>query len=228
MTGDCIIAAVRIGAMLRQMGGEQSLHIAAVSPQNVASGNPSNAIGYAISVNANGERFTDESLGYVNHGKALMSQPGQTCALIFDTTTKESVDKVQIVIEQFEKLDIPIVQADTIEDLAAQIDVDPAVLRKTVDEFNAASDGDKTSGLAVDKTALAVKVETAPRLGYECCDQGFRLINDRLPEANAPIEGLWHGPRHLEGRACAHGTIIRACMSARLSGRRVPFHERAG
>lgn len=162
MTGDGLLAATRIGGMLRQMGGDQSLHIAAVSPQNVASGNPSNAIGYCISINENGKRYTDESLGYVSHGKALMNQPGQTCALVFDSTTKESVSNVQIVTDQFAKLDIPIIEADTVEELAEQIGVDPEALVKTVDEFNAATDGDKTTGLAVDKTALAVKVETAP------------------------------------------------------------------
>jgi succinate dehydrogenase/fumarate reductase flavoprotein subunit len=161
MTGDGILAASRVGAMLRQMGGEQSLHIAAVSPDNVSSGNPSNAIAYCISINENGERYTDESLGYVSHGKALMGQPGQTCALVFDADTAQ-VSNVQIVTQQFDKLGIPIVQADTIEDLASQIGVDPATLNATVDEFNAASDGDRTTGLAVDKTACAVKVQTPP------------------------------------------------------------------
>ena len=240
ITGDGMLAAARVGAMLRQMGGEQSLHIAAISPQNVASGNPSNAIGYAISINANGERFTDESLGYVSHGKALMSQPGQTCALVFDTTTKESVDKVQIVVEQFEKLDIPIVQADTIEGLAAQIDVDPAALQKTVDEFNAASDGDKTSGLAVDKTALAVKVETAPFYaiyplqpgcimgfgGLYCNADGQVLEADGTPVPNLYVAGEAMGGvfmyDYMAGaslaRAAVYGRIVAKNAAAAIKG----------
>lgn len=232
ITGDGILAAARAGAMLRQMGGEQSLHIAAVSPQNVSSGNPSNAIGYAISINADGERFTDESLGYVSHGKALMGQPGQTCALLFDTTTKDSVDKVQIVIDQFDKLGIPIIQADTIAEVAEQIGVDPDKLQATVDEFNAASDGDKTVGLAVEKTALAVKVETPPFYAIyplqPGCIMGFGGLycdaDGHVLEADGtPVPGLYVAGEAMGGvfmyDYMAGASLARASVYGRLTAK---------
>lgn len=232
ITGDGILAAARVGAMLRQMGGDQSLHIAAVSPQNVSSGNPSNAIGYAISINANGERFTDESLGYVSHGKALMNQPGQTCALLFDTETKDSVDKVQIVIDQFDKLGIPIIEADTIAEVAEQIGVDPDKLQATVDEFNAASDGDKTTGLAVEKTALAVKVQTPPFYAIyplqPGCIMGFGGLycdaDGHVLEADGtPVPGLYVAGEAMGGvfmyDYMAGASLARASVYGRLTAK---------
>lgn len=159
ITGDGILAAERVGAMLRQMGGDASLHIGAVSPENVASGNPSNAIGYCLAINSEGKRYTDESLGYVNHGKALMNQPGQTAAFVYDQNIMQ-LEAVQKDIDRFASFDAQPLEADTLEELATLINVPADALRATVDEFNAAIEGDGTVGLAVNKARQAMKVET--------------------------------------------------------------------
>ena len=161
-TGDGILACERAGAMLRQMGGDASLHVGAVSPDNIASGNPSNALGYCLAVNSEGNRYADESKGYVNHGKALMNQPGQTCALIFDSVIAEQ-EKVQQDIERFASFGSAPIEAETLEQLAELISVPADALINTVSEFNehVTADG-TTEGLAVDKTAMAMKVETGP------------------------------------------------------------------
>lgn len=161
ITGDGILAAERAGAMLRQMGGEASLHIGAVSPENVASGNPSNAIGYCLAINTEGKRYSDESLGYVNHGKALMNQPGQTAAFVFDANIMQ-LEAVQKDIERFASFKSAPLEADSLEELADLIGVPADVLKDTVEEFNAAIEDDHTVGLAMNKTHQAMKVE-APK-----------------------------------------------------------------
>ena len=200
MTGDGILAAERAGAMLRQMGGTQSLHIAGVSPDNFVSGNPTNGVAYCLAINTAGKRYTDESKGYVNNGKALMDQPGQTCALVFDADAKANVENIQITVDQFANLNLPIIETDTIEDLASQIQVDPDVLKQTIDEFNAASDGEKTTGLEVNKTANAIKVQTAPFYAIyplrPGCIMGFGGVYcnadaEVLEADGTPIENLY-------------------------------------
>ena len=101
-------------------------------------------------------------LGYVAIGKAAYAEPGQTHALVFDAAAVESVAVLASDLEKFETFGIPVAQADTLEGLAEQIGVDPAAFAGTVEEFNAATDGEATSGLAIEKTACALKVETAP------------------------------------------------------------------
>lgn len=161
ITGDGILAAERAGAMLRQMGGEASLHIGAVSPDNVASGNPSNAIGYCLAINSEGMRYTDESLGYVNHGKALMGQPGQVAAFVFDENIKQ-LEAVQKDIERFASFDSAPLEAGTLDELAEMINVPADALKATVEEFNAAVQDDCTVGLAVNKANQAMRIE-APK-----------------------------------------------------------------
>lgn len=160
ITGDGLLAAERAGAMLCQMGGDASLHIGAVSPENVGSGNPSNALGYCLSINSQGKRYTDESRGYVSHGKALMNQPDQVAALVFDEETKK-LDKVQQDIERFQSFNSAPLEAQSLEELADLIKVPASALVATVEEFNAAVDGETTHGLAVDKAAMARKVESS-------------------------------------------------------------------
>ena len=83
-TGDGIKMAHKAGAILVNMGGIATLHIAGVSPKNTAAGNPFTATPFCVAINKEGKRFVDESKGYVVVGKATMNQPGQKLALVFD------------------------------------------------------------------------------------------------------------------------------------------------
>ena len=202
ITGDGILAAVRAGAMLKQMGGEASLHIGAVSPDNVASGNPSNAIGYCLAINSEGKRYTDESLGYVNHGKALMNQPGQVAAFVYDENVKQ-LEAVQKDIERFASFNSAPLEANSLEELASMIDVPADALQATVDEFNAAVEDDHTVGLSANKAHQAMKIET-PKFyafyplkpgcimgfgGLSCNAQGQVLEADGTPIPNLYVAG---------------------------------------
>ena len=72
---------------------------------------------------------------------------------------------------------VTMAQADTIEELAARLDIDPQGLAQTVKEYNAAvrtdipynptiKDGRCTEGLAVDKTNWAETIDKPPYLGF--------------------------------------------------------------
>ncbi len=159
MTGDGHLAALRAGGMLVNMGGVDSLHMAAVDPNNPAAGNPFGAAPYTLAINSEGKRFVDESLGYVSIGKGLMAQEGQTAALIFTDTLMNTVPAVATDYQKFLDQGISVAEADSLEELAAQIGADPAGLAATIAEFNASTNGEATSGLAVDKTALATTFE---------------------------------------------------------------------
>jgi replication initiation and membrane attachment protein DnaB len=76
----------------------------------------------------------------------------------------------------YDTTDQPPEKADTIEELAEKMNLDPKALKKTVDDYNAAVndkefdlmklDGKATTGLKVNKTNWAAKIEKAPFYGY--------------------------------------------------------------
>lgn len=160
-TGDGHRMAQEAGAALVNMGGMASLHIAAVNPKNTAAGNPFMAVAYCLGINREGKRYVDESLGYVANGKAAMRQPGQTVALIFDEEAKKQPG-VAGAIRQFQGLGLEVVEAESLEALAAKIGAPPAQLVKTVSEFNAAVQDGKAPTATPPKAGFALKV-AAPK-----------------------------------------------------------------
>ncbi|MGA2315886.1 MAG: FAD-dependent oxidoreductase [Thermodesulfobacteriota bacterium] len=158
-TGDGIKMAHKAGALLVNMGGMTGLHIAAVSPKNTAAGNPFIVLPFCIAVNREGKRYMDESKGYVAHGKAVMKQPGQKVALVFDEEIKKTPAGTATV-KLFQGLGIEVIDAETIEGLASKIGAPPAALKLTVDEFNNAVKDGKALGIKPPKEALANKIIT--------------------------------------------------------------------
>jgi flavocytochrome c len=173
-TGDGLLMAQAAGAGLRGMGGLMSLHIAAVDALETAAGQPAFAVPYAISINNEGNRFIDESLGYVAHGKAVLDQPGQTTNLILDQALRE-VPAVEGVFGTFARLGIAVHQADTIEELAAIIGVPAAQMAGSVAAFNAAIVNDQALGAHPPKKALAKPIETPPFYAFSPLAPGITL-----------------------------------------------------
>ncbi len=162
LTGDGLLAIQRAGGMMYQAGGmDQTVHLAAVAPENPAMCNPYMAIQQTIAINAEGKRYVDESKGYVTNGKAVFNQTNQTCALVFDSEIAK-IDGVASDMAKFETYGATVKQADTLEELAELIGCDAEALVATVNEFNAATDGKKTTGLEFEKTACANKIEVGP------------------------------------------------------------------
>ena len=164
---------------------------------------------FGIITNINGERFLDEGYDfrnytYVTYGRALLSQPQALAFQIFD-------DKVKHLLrDEYWIPQVTMAQADTIEELAARLDIDPQGLAQTVREYNASvrtdipynptiKDGRRTEGLEVDKTNWAETIDTPPYLGFAVTTGisftfGGVKINNRgqvVTNAQEPIPGLY-------------------------------------
>ena len=85
----------------------------------------------AILVNQDGKRFTDELLTRDKVSAAELAQPGSYAYIIFDQKLREGLKAT----EKYISTGIT-VQGDTIEDLAAAIEVDPATLADTLANWN--------------------------------------------------------------------------------------------
>lgn len=159
MTGDGIRLAQEIGAGVRGMAGVESLHLPVVYRGPKANGSPTRAMPYGLGINALGQRFVDESVGYASFGKGTLQQPGQTVALIWDEALHNKEPRINMSVELFRKVGGGYVEARNVEDLAAKIGVPAKALRETIERFNEAVRSDGTAPDAVPpKKALAVKL----------------------------------------------------------------------
>ena len=78
-----------------------------------------------IMVNLDGERFVDEgedyrNLTYVRFGRAIMGQPHRTAVQLFDAKT------VSMLRDEYRIREVTRYEAATIEDLAVELEIDPA------------------------------------------------------------------------------------------------------
>ena len=85
----------------------------------------------AILVNQNGKRFIDELQPRDVVSAGELAQPGSYAYIIFDQRLRDGLR----AIEKYVSTGI-VVQADTIEGLAEQLDIDPATLAKTLADWN--------------------------------------------------------------------------------------------
>lgn len=141
--GDLIEAAFEIGAA---PGGDfdtcHALQWDAEHPVNESNIELTNRLsrqGYplGILVNSHGERFLDEgedfrNLTYAKFGAVVLQQPGAIAYQIFDAELHPNLSKAD-----YEMPGVSEYKADTIEELAAQLDLDQDALLKTVRDYNA-------------------------------------------------------------------------------------------
>jgi len=160
-TGDGHLMALEAGAALQNMAGLATVSVVAVDPREPSGANPEKALRHCIAINRDGKRYVDESKGLLINGRAALSQPGQIVALIFDENIKMEHD-TQMSLAVFKTRNLPVLEANTIEDLASQIKVPAAQLKATVDEFNSAVRDGKAADAKPPKSALAAKIE-APK-----------------------------------------------------------------
>ncbi|WP_138416321.1 FAD-dependent oxidoreductase [Aquibacillus sediminis] len=137
--GDGLLMAWEHGAWIRELpylNGTYGFHPTADGPikhQGLA------FYKGAIIVNGNGKRFVNESLSYKLLGNAALKQPNGVSYQIWDQTVMDQSvpgDKLY----DFDKLANHglVYQANTLEELARDIDIDPATLKQTVSEYNEA------------------------------------------------------------------------------------------
>ena len=159
-TGDGIEMALKVNASLTGMEYVQLLPMGDPKTGSL-SGNIEQGVQDRIFVNKNGDRFVDEGARRDVMTKALMDQPDASMWVIVDQHSYASGDVKNNFNESIDSLiaEGRAYKADTLEDLAKQIGVDPVKFAAAVKTFNASVDG------ATDpfgRTLFDHKLDTAP------------------------------------------------------------------
>jgi tricarballylate dehydrogenase len=212
-TGEMLDAALRIGGL--PYGHWAGAHCSPIDPDSpemgtLESSDETNKLSFSfgISVNVRGERFIDEGADwntkmYVSMGFAVSAQPYGKAFQLFDAKTSSLVD------QRYEAR--AAIVADTLEELAARLDIDEAGLVSTVAAFNrsipadapafdpSVLDGRRTSGVQPAKSNWAIALEQPPFTAYEVVTGitftfgGLRVNRDAqvLDMSEKPIPGLY-------------------------------------
>ncbi|HET9916060.1 MAG TPA: FAD-dependent tricarballylate dehydrogenase TcuA [Candidatus Binatia bacterium] len=208
-TGEVLMMAVGMGA--KTAGHWQGAHATPIDSTypEVEIGSKANRYGYpySITVNTLGQRFFDEgearhSYTYAKTGWAVLGQPGALAYQIYDQTT------IPLLGNRYE-FSTPI-EANSIDELAGKIGIDPTILNHTVREFNNAVrkdiafdpkilDGKCTEGITPKKSNWASPIEKPPYWAYSITGGvtftfGGLQINTQaqvLNTSNNPIRGLF-------------------------------------
>lgn len=190
----------------------------------------------AIAVNAQGQRFIDESKSYKLIGDACLQQPGAMGFQIFDQQIFERGQRGIPTMDfpaKFERGQI--VKADSLDALGRALAIDVAGLTKTIDEYNASVDAGLDErfgrdGLSNHYGELA-KISVAPFYGYPSTSMMLATycgvavdarmnvrdaLGDAIPHLYAAGEviGGLHGNAYMTGSA-----IGKAAIFGRLAAR---------
>ena len=179
----------------------------------------------AILVNQDGKRFTDELLTRDKVSAAELAQPGSYAYIIFDQKLREGLKAT----EKYISTGIT-VQGDTIEDLAAAIEVDPATLADTLANWNKCvadktdAEFGRTTGMDNDlSTPPYYAIKIAPgihhTMGGVHIDTGAHVIDlngNVIPGlfAAGEVVGGVHGGNRLGGNAVADIVVFGRISSA--------------
>jgi tricarballylate dehydrogenase len=235
-TGDGLRMALEIGAQAAgDMGDFHSAVIDARSPRVECGVTNVNAYPYGILVNIYGERFLDEGADfrdhtYVIYGKEILKQPQGIAFAIFDQKVKHLITV---------KYKDPIV-ADTIEELAQKLGLDPFKLSRTIKEFNEAVqpgefnyrvlDGKCTKGINPPKSNWALPIDKPPFIAFPVTGGitftfGGLKVNTKAQVLNLeskPIPGLY-AAGELIGELFYHNypggsSVLRGVVFGRIAG----------
>jgi tricarballylate dehydrogenase len=188
-TGDGIRMALEIGA--QPFGHWSCCHAVAwnlmagdVGDRTIGDLHQKHSYPIGIIVNRDGKRFVDEGADfrnytYAKYGREILKQPGRQAFQIFDRKT------LDLLRDEYGRRDeasgrmppyVTKVKANTIEELADGLMIDPAELKRTVDDFNRAIqpgefnpailDGKRTEGITPPKSNWAIAIDEPPFEGY--------------------------------------------------------------
>lgn len=145
--GDALLAAQKLGAAVRNLDSAWWAPVFRIPGEDRGRlSTVERALPYSIIVNQAGRRYANEALSYHRFGEAMMAKNAPDAAtdpswLVFDSRYRARYPAGP-VIPGFPDWMLSaavrkvLVKAPTIEALAAKMQVDPAVLRATVDRFN--------------------------------------------------------------------------------------------
>ena len=181
----------------------------------------------AILVNANGERFTDEVSTRDKVSAAEIAQPGSFSWLIVDQAMADASNVIQgYITKGYTK------QGATYEELAKEIEVDPATFAATMEKWNGCVEAKTDADFG--RTSFANPLNTAPYYAIKVTagvhhTMGGLKINPNtevLNENGEVIPGLFaagevtggvHGANRLGGNAVADFTVFGRIAGAAAS-----------
>ena len=212
VTGDGIIMAEAVGADLVDIDQIQ-LHPTVEQSTSMLITEGVRGDG-AILVNQEGKRFINELLTRDVVSAGELAQPGSYAYIIFDQHLRDGLK----AIEKYVSTGIT-VQGDTIEELAEQLDIDPATLADTLKKWNQYvadqkdPDFDRTTGMDADLSQppyYAIKI--APGIHHTMGGVKINTSAQVIDVNGDPIPGLFaagevtggvHGGNRIGGNAVA-------------------------
>lgn len=196
---------------------------------------------FSVVVNRDGDRFYNEGEDvwpkrYAIWGRLVAAQPDQVGYALIDAKS----------IDLFMPSVFPPVKGDTIEELAANLGLDPAKVAATVAAFNAACrpgtfhptelDGLATEGLAITKTNWARPLDTPPFYGYQLRPGvtftylGLKVSDTaQVQSPQGPIANLWAAGEIMAGSILGQGYLAGFGMTigtvfGRIAGKEAAAH----
>ena len=239
-TGDGIRMAIDLGASVS--GDWNGMHIEPIDPRSTGPAPVVLVYPYGIVVDQAGRRFFDEGAG-------LMHETWEDLARDIHFGRERSIAYAILDSRLFDikdygraiRSEVPPYRSDTIQGLAAQIDVPPHMLRETVDSFNVAAtadparfdpagcDGLRTEGLMPPKSNWARAISAPPFLAYPLIGGiaytfGGLATNEKAEvlDGNGPMPGLYAAGEitgHFHGTAPNAVAVLRALVFGRIAGR---------
>jgi fumarate reductase flavoprotein subunit len=232
--GDGLLMAEALGADLRDMAyvkGTFGKH-----PTDETNDHSLQAVYKgAIAVNQDGRRFVNESISYKLLGDAVMAQPWHTGYQIMDQGIFDTGDDRVRILDFGRRLEEGLFYvADSLEALAARIEIEPDVLVDTVTRYNgyvdAGHDPEFNRTHLVHHHGALRRIETAPFYAYPSTAVvfgtycGLRIDNAArvLRSDGSAIAGLFaagevtggfHGAAYMTGSA-----LGKAVVFGRLAG----------
>ncbi|MCY4153300.1 MAG: FAD-dependent tricarballylate dehydrogenase TcuA [Aestuariivita sp.] len=174
---------------------------------------------FSVVVNCNGERFYDEGEDiwpkrYAIWGRLLAEQPNQKAFAIIDSKSKDL----------FMPSVFPTIETDSIDELAAKLNLPADKLNTTLERFNSACqkgdftpqelDGLKTTGIIPPKSNWARKINEPPFYGYPLgvgvtfTYLGLKVdAKARTEGKNGMMENLWAAGEIMAGSILRQGYL---------------------
>jgi tricarballylate dehydrogenase len=197
---------------------------------------------FGIVVNREGRRFADEGADYwpkryASWGGMIAQQPGQVAYSVLDS--KMSADFMPSLL--------PPLRAESVAELARQLQLEPEELDATVSEFNAAVqpgtydagvlDGCHTAGLTPAKSHWARRIDEPPFLAYPlrpgitftyhclAVDERARVLG----QSGEPMPGIFAAGEAMAGNILGRGYLAGFGMTigtvyGRIAGREAAKH----
>ncbi|MEP7102319.1 MAG: FAD-dependent oxidoreductase [Burkholderiales bacterium] len=184
----------------------------------------------AIVVNAAGQRFVKESVSYKVIGDRCLEQTDALAFQVFDQQVMDQSAPLPTVVDFKAALAAGVLlQADTLDALAAKLGIDAAGFAATVARYNQACDGERTDDF--DRTSLSTgfgqptRLERGPFYGLPCTtgltstycglhiDTSARVLDvygQRIAGlyATGEVTGGFHGETYMSGSSLAKGCIF--------------------